>query len=85
VRIDLHAKSPVPMEDTGAFFRVVRAGFAQRRKQLRNALAVGLRRSPGEVAVKLREAAVDPRRRAQTLSLEEWARVACVLGDLGGG
>lgn len=85
VRVDLHAKPPVPIGDTGAFFRVVRAGFAQRRKQLRNALAAGLRRSPGEVAVKLREAGVDPRRRAQTLSLEEWARVACVLGDLGGG
>jgi 16S rRNA (adenine1518-N6/adenine1519-N6)-dimethyltransferase len=85
VRVDLHAKPPVPTEDTGAFFHAVRAGFAQRRKQLRNALAAGLRRSPGEVAVKLREAGVDPRRRAQTLSLEEWARVACVLGDLGGG
>jgi 16S rRNA (adenine1518-N6/adenine1519-N6)-dimethyltransferase len=85
VRVDLHAKPSVPIEDTGAFFRAVRAGFAQRRKQLRNALAAGLRRPPGEVAVKLREAGVDPRRRAQTLSLEEWARVACVLGDLGGG
>lgn len=85
VRVDIHAKPPVPIEGTGAFFRAVRAGFAQRRKQLRNALAAGLRRSPGEVAVKLREAGVDPRRRAQTLSLEEWARVACVLGDLGGG
>jgi 16S rRNA (adenine1518-N6/adenine1519-N6)-dimethyltransferase len=79
VRVDLHATPPVPIEDTGAFFRVVRAGFAQRRKQLRNALAAGLRRSPEEVAAKLREAGVDPRRRAQTLSLEEWASVAYVL------
>jgi 16S rRNA (adenine1518-N6/adenine1519-N6)-dimethyltransferase len=85
VRVDLHAKPPVPIEDAAAFFRTVRAGFAQRRKQLRNALAAGLRRSPGEVAVKLQEAGVDPRRRAQTLSLEEWARVTCVLGDLDGG
>jgi 16S rRNA (adenine1518-N6/adenine1519-N6)-dimethyltransferase len=85
VRVDLHATSPVPVEDTDIFFRVVRAGFAQRRKQLRNGLAAGLRRSPEEVAAKLREAGVDPRRRAQTLSLEEWAKVACVLGDLGGG
>jgi 16S rRNA (adenine1518-N6/adenine1519-N6)-dimethyltransferase len=85
VRVDLHAKPPVPIEDAAALFRTVRAGFAQRRKQLRNALAAGLRRSPGEVAVKLQEAGVDPRRRAQTLSLEEWARVTCVLGDLDGG
>lgn len=85
VRVDLHAIPPVPVEDTRAFFRVVRAGFAQRRKQIRNGLAAGLGRSPDEVAAKLREVDVDPRRRAQTLSLEEWARVTCVLGDLGGG
>jgi 16S rRNA (adenine1518-N6/adenine1519-N6)-dimethyltransferase len=83
VRIDLHAKRPADVADTAAFFRVVRAGFAQRRKQLRNTLAAGLRQSPAEVAVKLRAVGVDPRRRAQTLSLEEWARVTRVLGDGG--
>ncbi len=79
VGIDLHATPPVPVEDTAAFFHVARAGFAQRRKQLRNSLAAGLRQSPDEVAAKLREVGVDPRRRAQTLSLEEWAKVACML------
>ncbi len=82
VRIDLHATPPVPVEDTAAFFRVARAGFAQRRKQLRNSLAAGLGRPPGEVAAKLREVGVDPRRRAQTLSLGEWAKVAHALGEL---
>ena len=77
VRIDLHARPPV--QDTDAFFRVVRAGFAQRRKQLRNGLAAGLRRPAEEVAAKLREVSVDPRRRAQTLSLEEWGAVARVM------
>lgn len=82
LQVDLHTTPPVSVEDTAAFFRVVRAGFAQRRKQLRNSLAAGLKRSPEEVAAKLREAGVDPRRRAQTLTLEEWARVTRVLGDL---
>ena len=82
VRVDLHATPPVCVEDTGVFFRIVRAGFAQRRKQLRNALAAGLGRSPGEVAAELTAAGVDPRRRAQTLSLEEWGRVTRALGDL---
>lgn len=82
VRVDLHDRPPVPVEDTAAFFRVVRAGFARRRKQLHNALAAGLRRPPEVLAAKLREIGVDPRRRPQTLSLEEWARVTCVLGDL---
>jgi 16S rRNA (adenine1518-N6/adenine1519-N6)-dimethyltransferase len=77
VRIDLYARPPV--QDTDAFFRVVRAGFAQRRKQLRNGLAAGLRQSPDEVAAKLREVGVDPRRRAQTLSIEEWGAVARVM------
>ena len=83
VRIDLHAERLADVADTAAFFRVVRAGFAQRRKQLRNTLAAGLRQSPAEVAAKLRAVGVDPRRRAQTLSLEEWARVAQALGDGG--
>jgi 16S rRNA (adenine1518-N6/adenine1519-N6)-dimethyltransferase len=82
VRVDLHATPPVHAADTGVFFRVVRAGFAQRRKQLHNSLAAGLGRSPGEVAAKLTLAGVDPRRRAQTLSLEEWGRVTRALGDL---
>jgi len=80
VQVDLHAAPPVPVEDTAAFFRVVRAGFAQRRKQLRNGLAAGLKQSPDEVAAKLWEVGVDPRRRAQALSLEEWVKVAHVLG-----
>ncbi len=85
LRIDLHAAPPVPVENTATFFRVVRAGFAQRRKQLRNTMAAGLGRPPDEVATRLREVDVDPRRRAQTLSLEEWARVTRVLGDLSDG
>lgn len=83
VRVDVHATPPVPAEDMDAFFRVVRAGFFQRRKQLRNTLAAGLRRPSQEVAARLQEAGIDPRRRAQALSLEEWARVTHAMGDLG--
>jgi 16S rRNA (adenine1518-N6/adenine1519-N6)-dimethyltransferase len=84
VRVDVHAAPIVLAEDTVAFFRVVRAGFSQRRKQLRNTLSAGLRQTPAEVATKLTEIDVDPRRRAETLSLEEWVRVASVLGGLSG-
>ena len=85
VRIDLHAAPPVRVEEADAFFRVVRAGFAQRRKQLRNGLAAGLGLSPEEVVAKLGEAGVDARRRPQTLSLEEWGRVAQAMGKPGRG
>jgi len=82
-RVDLYDAPPVPVGEGGAdaFFRVVRAGFSQRRKQLRNTLAAGLGRPPEEVAATLKAADVDPQRRAQTLSLEEWGRVARALGD----
>ena len=81
VRVDLYPTPPVDVKDAEAFFRVVRAGFSQRRKQLRNTLAAGLGRSPAEVAAKLEGVGVDPQRRAQTLSLEEWVGVARALGD----
>jgi 16S rRNA (adenine1518-N6/adenine1519-N6)-dimethyltransferase len=61
------------------FFRVVRAGFSQRRKTLRNALSGGLGQKPAVIEAALRRAEIDPRRRAETLSLEEWARVAGIL------
>lgn len=79
VRIDAYETPPVPVENVEAFFRVVRAGFARRRKQLRNTLAAGLSLPPDEVAARLEEVGVDPRRRAETLSLEEWAQVARIL------
>ncbi len=87
VRVDMYDTPPVDIEDADAFFRIVKAGFAQRRKQLRNTLASGLHLPPEEVAARLRETGVDPKRRAQTLSLEEWARVAQALAPshLGGG
>jgi 16S rRNA (adenine1518-N6/adenine1519-N6)-dimethyltransferase len=79
VRIDLHDAPPVPVDDAAAFFRVVRAGFSQRRKQLRNTLAAGLHLPPDEVAARLEQVGVDPRRRAETLSLAEWGQVVGVL------
>lgn len=81
VRIDAYQAPPVPVADVEAFFRVVRAGFSQRRKQLRNTLAARLGFSPDEVAARLQKAGIDPRRRAETLGLEEWAAVARVLGE----
>jgi 16S rRNA (adenine1518-N6/adenine1519-N6)-dimethyltransferase len=79
VRIDRRSMPPVDAPDVRAFFAVVKAGFAQRRKQLRNSLSAGLRRPQAEVAAALEAADVDPRRRPETLSLEEWAAIACQL------
>jgi 16S rRNA (adenine1518-N6/adenine1519-N6)-dimethyltransferase len=82
VLIDVHEKPTVPLAEEqrqATFFRVVRAGFAQRRKTLRNALSGGLGMPPARVVDALEGIGVDARRRAQTLSLEEWAEVTEVL------
>jgi 16S rRNA (adenine1518-N6/adenine1519-N6)-dimethyltransferase len=72
VRLDTRDGTAVEVDDREAFFELVRAGFAARRKQLRNALAIGLACSASAVEAMLAEAGVEPTRRAQTLTLEEW-------------
>ncbi|MCB9100801.1 MAG: ribosomal RNA small subunit methyltransferase A [Anaerolineales bacterium] len=79
VRIDTYAQPPASVADIEFFFQVVKAGFSQKRKQLKNTLAAGLRQ-PTEVVVQaLEQAGIDPARRAQTLSVEEWGKLAEVL------
>jgi len=84
VRVDVHASPPLPDEEVDVFFQVVRAGFSQRRKQLHNALSAGLgkRLSKDEAATRVDKAGVDHRRRAQTLSVEEWIRLTRTLSDV---
>lgn len=63
-----------PLFDVNAkqFFRLVKAGFAQRRKTLLNNLSTGLQFTRERVQSACQAAGVDPQRRAQTLSLQEW-------------
>jgi 16S rRNA (adenine1518-N6/adenine1519-N6)-dimethyltransferase len=82
VRIDLDESPTVAVADVDRFFEVVRAGFGQKRKQLRNALAQGLSLPASTVVEALRRAGVDEKRRAQTLSLEEWGRVTREMVDI---
>ena len=81
IRIDLHPQPTLDVPDEATFFRVLRAGFSQRRKQLRNALGSGLGIRASAAADLLAAANIDPRRRAQTLALEEWAALARALRD----
>jgi 16S rRNA (adenine1518-N6/adenine1519-N6)-dimethyltransferase len=79
VRIDLYDQPPVDIDRPADFFRVVKAGFSQKRKQLKNSLAAGLHRHQAEVADLMKSVGVDPTRRAETLSLPEWATLTGVL------
>uniref|UniRef100_A0A7C4KFQ4 Ribosomal RNA small subunit methyltransferase A n=1 Tax=Anaerolinea thermolimosa TaxID=229919 RepID=A0A7C4KFQ4_9CHLR len=80
VRIDLYEAPPYSESLREAIFRVAKAGFSQKRKTLRNALAGGLQISPVESGALLEQAGIDPQRRAETLALEEWAALAQALG-----
>ncbi len=72
MKIDVYPKPKVDVDEKG-FFAVVRAGFAAPRKQLANSLAQGLGRDKAEVLSLLKEANIAPQRRAETLTIEEWA------------
>lgn len=64
-----------PDVDTKRFFRLVKAGFAQRRKTLLNSLSAGLSLKREAVIAACQAAAIDPQRRAQTLNLSEWHKL----------
>ena len=55
---------------------MVRAGFGERRKQLKNALAHNLRLPPDVIVAALDRAHIAPSRRAETLGLDEWSDLA---------
>jgi 16S rRNA (adenine1518-N6/adenine1519-N6)-dimethyltransferase len=73
-----HREPPVPIADPARFAAVVRAAFSQRRKSLANALSAGLAVAPERARRLAQQAGIDPGRRAETLSLAEFARLASV-------
>ena len=75
LRIDLYSQPAVAVADEKGFFELVRAGFTASRKQIVNSLVQGLRLSKTEVLALLGRADIVPQRRAETLTLEEWAQL----------
>lgn len=66
------AEPLVQIAEQKEFFRVVRAGFSERRKKLRSSLAGGLRLDKTAVDALLQRAHISPEARAQELSIAEW-------------
>ena len=79
VRVRIHEEPLFEVADVGQFFRIVKAGFSQRRKQLRNSLASSLPLDPHSVEAALQGQGIDPTRRAETLSMAEWGRTSAAL------
>jgi 16S rRNA (adenine1518-N6/adenine1519-N6)-dimethyltransferase len=75
LRIDIHPQPRIPVVNLDRFFRLIKAGFSQKRKTLRNSLSAGLRMSPEEAEDLLTQSGIDPKRRAETLNLEDWGKL----------
>jgi 16S rRNA (adenine1518-N6/adenine1519-N6)-dimethyltransferase len=72
LKIEVFPEPSIPSTDLPIFFKLIRAGFSQKRKTLRNALSAELGITTLDAEALLNQAGVDPKRRAETLSLEEW-------------
>jgi 16S rRNA (adenine1518-N6/adenine1519-N6)-dimethyltransferase len=70
--VDIYPSPQIPSELLNTFFNLIKAGFGQKRKTLRNSLSSGLHISPTEAVNLLTRVHIDPQRRAETLSIEEW-------------
>jgi 16S rRNA (adenine1518-N6/adenine1519-N6)-dimethyltransferase len=81
LRVDVYPQAPLSVEERHRFFRVVQAGFSERRKQLHNSLTHGLHHKNEHVRSWLALAGIDASRRAETLSIEEWLRLWHVIDD----
>jgi 16S rRNA (adenine1518-N6/adenine1519-N6)-dimethyltransferase len=82
IRLNLRPGISVAVKDEGLLWQIVSAGFAQRRKTILNNLRAvpsklqDLIKLHGGASIVLCQAEVDLRRRAETLTIEEWARIA---------
>lgn len=81
VSVDIYSKPVVSSQYLATLFQLAKAGFQHKRKMLRNALGAGLN-LPGTTTEQLLNAAgIDPRRRAETLKISEWDKLAQVFVD----
>jgi 16S rRNA (adenine1518-N6/adenine1519-N6)-dimethyltransferase len=84
LRLRRRPRPAVTVDSVDRLFRVIKAGFLHARKQLGNALpgglaALGHKIPREEVLAALAAAGVDPQRRAETVSLDEWAHIYTAL------
>ena len=84
LRIDVYPQPRVAVNNVDEFFRLVKAGFSANRKQLVNSLANGLVLPKTEILPLLERASIDPKRRAETLTIEEWGQLFNVYREQGG-
>ncbi len=82
LRIDIYDEPLIAHDMLPLFFKLTKAGFSQKRKMLRNSLASGLQIKPPNAESLLTQAGIDPMRRAETLTIEEWKRLCEATGSV---
>lgn len=75
IQIIPYTKSLFPDVDTEVFFKIVKAGFSEKRKKLRSSLSGSLHLTKEQVDTWLQKAEISPDARAQELTLEDWYRL----------
>ena len=81
LRLDIRKDHPVRVDDEDHFFRCIKAGFSQRRKTLLNSLMTMGGYEKETIAEALAAAGIQPQRRAESLSMEEFARLSDALKE----
>ena len=79
IRFEVLERPRIDISHEGTFKEIVFASFHQRRKTILNSLRGSGLGNKGELEEVLRQCGIDPRRRAETLSLEEWGRLTEAL------
>jgi 16S rRNA (adenine1518-N6/adenine1519-N6)-dimethyltransferase len=82
LKIELHEKPLVTAAEVPLLRGLVRSAFGQRRKTLRNALSSWLHQERGEIDGFLRSQGIDPTRRGETLSVDEFINLTRSLKSL---
>lgn len=75
VRVDLYPQPLISSNRIETFFQLAKAGFGQKRKTLRNSLSAGMGWSSERTTRMLENAGINPQRRAETLSIDEWKQL----------
>jgi 16S rRNA (adenine1518-N6/adenine1519-N6)-dimethyltransferase len=75
VKINVYRRPPFTVDDVDEFFKLVKAGFSTARKQITNSLSHGLGLPKEDILAMLGKVGIDPIRRAETFTLEEWTKL----------
>lgn len=78
IRLDIRENPPIKLKSEKEFFRLVKAGFSQRRKTINNSLA-SMGRTKEEIKEALEKLGIDQKLRAENLKMEDFAEISNIL------